>query len=592
MKYIEQFLAKRGLTDELYNEIMSYTPSYIKGTDEFCKVLHDSPRSIRIGLITDYDTDGFMAGIVNFLGLHLLGFTSVVISDRHVEKGYEFDIADVAGLGKVDMVITSDVGISCVEAVNYAKSLGIKTIVTDHHVPTDGCSMNNADIIIDYMLDGEFQSDNPAVCGAYTAYQVFERYFELYGSEFQDISSIKSDLLLIRHFAAVATVSDAMPLIGVNHCIVKDMIHFFNYINPADLDDDIVNGVSHDGYIQNVYNNLHRFVKLGADQYYNGFDMKFLEYTMIPIMNSIKRMCADTKLVYTMFFGDKDNSEEAANAMIELNTTRKVLVNDLFDRIFLQRAEQLFEDMIYMVNAPAGVLGLIAQKIITETGLPTVVLSSEPRLDTRLGEFVYDGSVRSPEWYMFLSRVNSSGIAKCSGHEPACAITVPVSRLMEFHHFLHDEISRYGNIVEKPVSKSDILASFDVVLDFDENAVDFVPDVNQFMIDLKQYGPFGKGFPAPNILLKFNKVHGAFSHLKAYTETDEAGQEVEKYKHVKITVAPHFDVLLWNTEDAQVMNSMDESIVCLTGYLTESYYNNERYINFVASPVLNGMEVA
>lgn len=586
MDYFAQFLEKRGFTQESFLKLFEYTKSHIRGMEDACKFLHDLPKDTKIGLLTDYDTDGLMSGIINYLGMHLIGFQNMSISRRYVERGYSFDERDIDDLGDVEVIITSDVGIACYDAINYAKDKGIYVIVTDHHVPVNGATDNNADIVIDYLLDSKFKNKNVDVCGAYTIWLLFDKYLEMYADEFENFDAVRHDVDLVRHFAAMATVADAMPLTGVNHEIVKEMLHFFNYINPLNGNDEIVNGVCNDGVLQNVYNNFHRFVKANQDAYYVSFDMRFLEYTIIPTMNSVKRMCDDTAVIYTMFFGSEEESAEAVQYLINLNTARKVLVNDLFERVYNNHINQPFESLIYMTDAPSGVLGLLATKIMSQTELPTVVFNQKPVLDKTQGCFVYEGSIRSPRWYPFLSRVNSSGYGVCAGHEFAAGLKVRSSDLYAFYAFLVDEIERYGMITQQPVSREQIIDMFEVVLDYDENFFDFMPDVDRFMTNLKRYAPFGVGLENPKILLKFHKDHGAIKLLK-------------EGKHTKITVTQEtprdngteFQVLFWNTPLETVEKSMYEGAVYATGYLSESYYNGRRSIDFVAEPVFDGSEV-
>lgn len=579
MKYFEQFLENRGLTYEMLEELFSYDDTlYIKGTDEMCNILHDLPRDIPIALMSDYDVDGIYAGLTGFEGLHLIGFTNVKIANRHVDKGYQFTREDIDELGDVKLIITSDVGISCTDAINYAISKGIKVIVTDHHVPTLRERPNT--LVIDWLLDDTFTDKNIEVCGAYTVWQVYNRYFELYGSEYENLSDIQSDLVCLRHFAAMATVSDSMPLIGRNHYIVSDMLKFCNYINPYNRRDDIAANICTDPVLQNIYNNFHKFVKACSDDYYVEFDKKFLEFSIIPVINSIKRMCDDPSIAYMMLFGNEEESNQYVDYLVQLNNTRKLLVNDLFNNIYVEHIAQPFADIIYMTSAPSGVLGLLAQKIITETQLPAVVLSKELRFDDGLGEWVYDGSIRSPKWYPFLSRVNSSGFGKCSGHEVACAITVPSSKIMNLYGFLVEDLKNYVDIANRPVTKAQKLEHFDIVLDYAENFFNFQEDVAQLMTDMKEWGPYGSGFPEPRIMLKFHKEHAIISSLKE-------GQ------HTKIALAPtDISILLWNTTPEEVEKSSDEEFIYLEGYLATSIFRGKTNINFIATPILDGTEIA
>ena len=587
MDYFAQFLTKRGYSSlDEFLKLFEYTKSHIRGMEAACEFLHGLPKDTKIGLLTDYDTDGLMSGVINYLGMHLIGFKNMSISRRYVERGYSFDNSDIDAFGDVDVIITSDVGIACYDAINYARDKGIYVIVTDHHVPVNGAAENNADIVIDYLLDAKFKNQNVDVCGAYTIWLLFDKYLEMYADEFDEYDKVRQDLDLVRHFAAMATVADAMPLTGVNHDIVKDMLHFFNYINPWSKSDAIVSGVCNDGILQNVYNNFHRFVKANQDSYYVSFDMRYLEYTIIPTLNSVKRMCDDTSVIYTMFFGSDEESEEAVAYLIRLNTARKLLVNDLFDRVYTQHINQPFESIIYMTDAPGGVLGLLATKIMSCTELPTVVFNQNPAFDDDMKCYVYEGSIRSPRWYPFLSRVNSSGYGVCAGHEFAAGLKVKTSDLYAFYSFLVDEIERYNILAERPVTREQIIDLFEVVLDYDENFFDFIPDIERFMAQIKYYAPFGVGLDEPKILLKFNKEHGDVTVLKD-------GQ------HTKITVAQEtprdngtrFQVLFWNTPPEVVEKSMYDNALYATGYLKESYFNGVRSIDFVAEPVFDGTEV-
>lgn len=576
MNYFEHFLEKRNLTKEKIDSMLSYKKMSIKGTDNVCRFLHDIPKDTSIGIISDYDTDGLLSEVVKFLGLHLIGFTNISIARRSVEHGYELKRSDIDKLGDVSLIITSDVGIACYDAIDYAKSKGISVIVTDHHVP-EAIEENHANFIIDYLLDDDFCNANTDVCGAYTVYQIFERYAEIFPNDISDYESFMNDLKLIRHFAAVATVSDAMPILGINHHIVGEMLHFFNYINPIDKSDDIVQGTCNNGVLQNVYNNFHTFINSLIESSYIRFDMNFLNYTVIPAINSIKRMSADPMLFYVMLFGPAEKSKIYADYIVNLSKQRKDLVKKSYEEMIVDNDHvQPFGSIVFTSSAPSGLLGLLAQDALTATGLPAVVLHDTPEYDEELGEMVYKGSARSPKTYAFLSNVNKSGLAVCRGHEPSCGITVKVDNLSALYDFLKKEVQRIADTVRTYdifMNKEEYLNHFDVHLDYDSNVFNFLQDIEQFMLDLEQYAPFGQDFEAPNIILSFNKQHGLFSELK-------------KGKHTKISLAPSFQVLSWNTAKESVLDSTYNDTVYLTGQLSKSLFRGEWSMNFVAAPAI------
>lgn len=583
VNYFSQFLAKRGFaTEEQFMSQFEYDLSPIAGTDEACALLHDMDKSAVIALLSDFDVDGLMSGLIGYAGLHLLGFTGMYVMPRDIKAGYEFLRSDVDRARGCNLLITSDVGIACIDALVYAKSLGMTVIVTDHHVP--GKKLPPADIIVDYLLDKAYQDKNPAVCGAFTLWQIFDRYLDLYQFEYEpDLwRDLKGEMTLLRHFAALATLSDSMPLMGRNHVIVAEMLRFFNFINPLSGSPAIVNCVSRDGVMQNVLNNFHTFVLQFQDNYYTGFTQRFLEFSLIPAMNSVRRMYADTALVYMMFFGTQLQAEDCAESLAELNQDRKELVAASLQAMM----DDYTGGQVLMTEAPAGILGLLATRVTDQIGLPSVVLNNTPDLDAELGEFCYYGSARSLPWYPLLTSVNASGYAICAGHEVACGIKVPVRYVDMLNEFLeHDCGSLLPVGPDDVVTPENIRERYDVIMDFEANMEDFLEDVELFMRNVKRFGPFGSGLPAPRVLLVFNRRNGAVKLLK-------------NGKHVKITLVsagegfpremPNFQVLLWNTTIDDIAAACDETgTVYVTGYLQNSYFMGTRFMDFVGSPALD-----
>lgn len=579
MDYFEIFLKKRKLTRNKIEKLMAYDGRAIKKTDDVCRFLHGLSRDTNIGLISDYDTDGLMSEVVKYLGLNMIGFPNLFISKRIIEKGYEFSRDDIDNLGDIEVLITSDVGINCQDAIDYARQKGIIVIVTDHHLPNEPESLQ-ADYIVNYRLDNDFLKGNTDVCGAYTVYQIFERYAQLYSGEIPDYDKFMNDLVLLRHFAAIATVADAMPLLSINHYIVGEMLHFMNYITPIDRSDEIVQGVCYDGVVQNVYNNFHIFINKLIGQSYNEFDMAFLEYTVIPAINSIKRMNADPMLYYRMLFNTPETASANAEQLVRLNEARKELVRHKMDELEVNenedgKYEQPFSKYIYMTTAPLGIVGLLAVKMMDKKGLPTVVLNDTPIYDERYGRKVYKGSVRCPHTYQFASNVNRSGMAYCAGHECECGITVIADKLYQFFEFLSKEFDGVFHTEEICDIRKDRKAffdKFDIHMDFDSNIFDFEHDGECLINDLKRYAPYGKDFELPRIILSFKQQHGLIKPIK-------------ENQHTKISLAPAFSCLLWNTVPEEVTSADDTDTVYLTGELSRSVYMGEWTTNFVAQVI-------
>jgi len=103
----------------------------------------------KIVVIGDYDCDGATATAAAVRGLKMLGAAHVafLIPDRQKDGyGLSKPLVDRAAALGAELLVTVDNGISAHEAVSYAKSLGIATLVTDHHLPAD--TLPEADCIV------------------------------------------------------------------------------------------------------------------------------------------------------------------------------------------------------------------------------------------------------------------------------------------------------------------------------------------------------------------------------------------------------------------------------------------------------------
>ncbi|MGQ9603597.1 MAG: single-stranded-DNA-specific exonuclease RecJ [bacterium] len=112
----------------------------------------------------------------------------------------------------ISLVVTVDCGVSCLKEIEYAKSLGIETIVTDHHEPPE--KLPDAVAVIDPKRgDSKYPFRDLAGCGvAYRFIQAFSEAFRRVGSP-PSLDSAPG-------MAALGSFADRVPLIGENRSIV------------------------------------------------------------------------------------------------------------------------------------------------------------------------------------------------------------------------------------------------------------------------------------------------------------------------------------------------------------------------------------
>jgi single-stranded-DNA-specific exonuclease len=161
----------------------------------------------------DYDVDGISSAAALHLALQRIGAsTSVYLPDR-VDEGYGLNpsaLEHIAASG-VSLLITVDCGIRAVQEVAYAQKLGLKVIITDHHLPGD--HLPPADLILNPHLDEA--PEHSKLAGVGVVFLIIQALSKHYPSlEPQDYLDL----------AALGTVADVVPLQGVNRYLVHQGI--------------------------------------------------------------------------------------------------------------------------------------------------------------------------------------------------------------------------------------------------------------------------------------------------------------------------------------------------------------------------------
>lgn len=550
---IQKTLDNRGYTRDYILDVNNPNHDELMDIDKICvklKRIHDEHKNIVV--LPDFDTDGIMSGVIGFAGLAELGF-SVSLFMPDTKAGYGFNSVSIdtllASYPDTDAIITCDVGITCHDGIAYAKSKGIDVLVTDHHLQID--SDENADVIVDPKRSDEKYS-HPSICGAYVLYQILEHYASLYCDVL-----LREQIHRLCVFAGIGTVSDVMPLLYENRQLVRDSIAISKLIY-ADGDDVIVSYIYGNDIYRRAFYGLHTFFKVAADngilRHESDINEEFYGFYLAPIFNSVKRMSMDISLAFGVFFGE--NPADDAEKLIAINNERKQLVSNYISN--MKQMKQPYAPYAYLTDAPSGILGLIANKLLVEIGTPVMVLRKEGNKFT--------GSGRSPDWYPCLSRLLEEKFYG-AGHDSAFAVGFDsVRELKSAIAFLSDDVSKYKEEIPAEELNYDFVIADDSTGDVDLDIDMF----REYLSELEYYRPFGKGFPAPFIKLKFN-ADTAFCEVM--------GSEKQ---HLKIRLPYGFDVLCWN--QASRADNID-GIVCVEGHLEKNEFNNSVRVQFVGDLV-------
>ncbi len=222
--------AARGVTDaaSLSRDLARLLPPQpMKGIGEAARLLADAiAGGERLCVVADYDCDGATACAVAVRGLRLLGARSERVDylvPNRFEHGYGLStpIAALAAthprLGRPDWLITVDNGIASVEGVRAAHALGMRVVVTDHHLP--GERLPAADAIVNPNQPGcGFGSRNLAGVGV--AFYLLLALRAEFRARDPDSTAARAPLQSLLDLVAIGTVADLVPLDENNRRLV------------------------------------------------------------------------------------------------------------------------------------------------------------------------------------------------------------------------------------------------------------------------------------------------------------------------------------------------------------------------------------
>ena len=222
---LARIYAARGVLDDSqlnYSVAQLFRPSQLKGIEPALALLLAARKTqARILIVGDFDADGATSTAVAVRCLRALGFNSVnFLVPNRFEYGYGLtpEIVAVAQGFTPDLLITVDNGISSVQGVAAAQHVGIKVLVTDHHLP--GSQLPNADAIINPNQPGcEFPTKNCAGVGV--IFYVMLALRSAMQNEGYFTSQPAPNLAVFLDLVALGTVADVVPLDHNNRIFVQ-----------------------------------------------------------------------------------------------------------------------------------------------------------------------------------------------------------------------------------------------------------------------------------------------------------------------------------------------------------------------------------
>jgi len=410
-------------------------------------------------IIGDYDADGIMATTAMKIILEQYGVAQCdyIIPDRLTDGyGIKKKHVDRALTLGTEVIITVDNGITATDVVSYAKEKGLDVLITDHHIP-DLENMPNADVIINPHLTDKMEH----ICGAMVALKL--------GNILLD-TSIKENEYVLKDaalFAAVATISDVMPLIGENRALLKYVLDNVNYYKNKNIwKGRTLKFLAGFGVGSWLLKDENLYITEDTFGYYVG-----------PTINASGRVTGETESIVSDIIGSPTYGQYI-NGYREINRERQEKTRDIFKEHIPNPEENIGFIIIsadkyeYPIG---GLIGLVANRISDQEQKPAFVGTEKNKnlsfsCRSVPGYSLYDGLNR------FLKNNPESSVSG-GGHDGAIGIRVGKTEDIELlkEHFSQDYI--------------------DYSKDIDENVFVFEDNLEKEIFDA-HYAllPFGKNF--------------------------------------------------------------------------------------------------
>ncbi|OGL71398.1 single-stranded-DNA-specific exonuclease RecJ [Candidatus Uhrbacteria bacterium RIFCSPHIGHO2_02_FULL_47_44] len=410
----------------------------------------------------DYDADGVCGSTVLVTTLRDIS-RALKFDESKIEyyiphrelEGYGFSTDTVEQLReKTKLVITVDCGISNKPAIDLAKSYGIDTIVCDHH--TMPKELPESAILIHPLVPGETFS-NKHLCGTGVAFKLASALIDearVRGADFP-IGHEKWLLDLV----AIATVTDMVPLVGENR-----VLEIFGLL--------VLNKTKRPG--------LRALIEIAGGKL-GELDTTSIGFQIGPRLNAAGRMAHAYDALELMIEEDETKAVEKAMKLQATNKARQARS----DEMYKEAKSQLVVPpegciILYQDGWQAGLVGLVAGKLVNEYGLPTFIFGKEGNH--------YIGSGRSTDRVDLMPALHAAAahLEKYGGHPQACGLSI---RSCEDYEAA-TKIMRETLAASMAVGDGFALLPIDADMKLEDVSWDLVSS-------LEKCKPFGMGNPSP-----------------------------------------------------------------------------------------------
>ena len=450
-------------------------------------------RGERITVYGDYDVDGVTSVCTLYLYLKSLGAKVDYYIPNRAGEGYGVSTQAIDAIKEngSTLIITVDTGTTAVEEVEYAKSIGVRFIVTDHHE----CRSDLPDALA---VINPHRPDCPypfkELAGVGVVFKLICAYEEKIVGRTR-IEAAKRIFSLYADLVAIGTIADVMPIKEENRIIVRyglAMIENTGRVGLAAL-------IEAASAKNDAQRSAQRKKKTKITSGYIG-------YTIAPRINAAGRIKEASLAVELFLSNDSRRAKEIAEELCRTNKERQTEENKIMQEAYEKIGQYDIEkNPVIVLDADTwhhGVIGIVASRITERYTRPAILVSFEGNEEgTPHMEHMGKGSGRSIKGMNLVDALCycQEHLVKFGGHELAAGLSVTRAELDNFRRLINEYARE--NLTEKDMIQT---VEADCELDFG--------DVNVALAKgIQLLEPYGVSNPIPVFVLRgvtVNDING------------------------------------------------------------------------------------
>lgn len=491
-------LASRGITEyedveEFFDPDFAFCDPYLirdmdKAVDRIKKAIDEYEKICVFG---DYDADGVTSTALLYSYLRSVGADVTYYIPDRVSEGYGMNIDAVKSIADsgVKLIVTVDNGISAIDEIDYASSLGVDVVVTDHHKPGEALPKAVA------VVDPHRKDDNLSFCDWAGVGVAFKLVSALNEGDCIDILDKYADII------AVGTIADVVDLYDENRAIVR--------FGVSKINSDPCPGIAALKQIAGV-----------GDKYINSVGVT---YSLAPRINAAGRMASAVTALKLILSEDEDTATTLSKTVDDCNKERHTVENEIMKSVLehIESDDKLKYSRVIVVCGEGwhhGVIGIVAARITEKYGRPSIVITFDGDEGT--------GSARSIDGFSVYDAIKScSGIlTHFGGHTMAAGLGIKKENVNEFFVKINEYAKNVTNTVPELTIDCKLNPAYvnkDLILSLEAlepyGAGNCQPTFGIYGVKLTEIHPVGEG---KHLRITFTKSGSTVTAMKFSTSQE------------------------------------------------------------------------